>query len=345
MSRKLLIDTSVWLDLAKDYRLSAVLTAIEELIDARMIELIMPVIVLDEFARNRDRVVEQSRRSFASHLKRVREAIVEFGDDDRIEATLHELGEIEHKISMKGEVSQQTLKRIETVMASSRAVAASQQAKNKVVERALAKLAPFHRSKNSVADGLLIETFVEAADSVADSEAEFFFVTHNTRDFSQHDGDQRLPHADLEPLFASSKRHYATSIVEVVKLIDGEMLAEYEWERTYSSDSRWLSEILNAEHLLSMQVWYNRHMNLRARVESGDVRVITKEDYDKLDGYHPEVIVDSIWQGALKAARETENEVGRELLGPWDDFEWGIITGKLSAIRWVLGDEWDMLDT
>ena len=33
MSRKLLIDTSVWLDLAKDYRLSAVLTAIEALIE------------------------------------------------------------------------------------------------------------------------------------------------------------------------------------------------------------------------------------------------------------------------------------------------------------------------
>ena len=113
MSDKLLVDTSVWLDLVKDYRLSAVLTAIEDLIAAGTIELIMPQIVLDEFARNRDRVVEQSRRSFSSHIKRVREAVTEFGEEDRRAATLRELSEVEQKIAMKGEVSRRTLERIE----------------------------------------------------------------------------------------------------------------------------------------------------------------------------------------------------------------------------------------
>lgn len=43
--------------------------------------------------------------------------------------------------------------------------------------------------------------------------------------------------------------------------------------------------------------------------------------------------------------KRAEEELGTEELGPWTDFEWGMINGKLSAIRWVLGDEWDMLDT
>ena len=345
MSDKLLLDTSVWLDLAKDYRMSAVLTAVEDLIDAGTVELIMPQVVMDEFARNRDRVVEQSRRSLSSHIKRVREAVAEFGEEERRATTLRGLGEVEHKIAMKGEVSRRTLERIESVMGSRPPIAASEDAKGRVVERALAKLAPFHRSRNSVADALLIEIFVEAAEAGVDGEAGFFFVTHNTRDFSQQNGDRRLPHVDLQPVFSPRNRHYATSIVDVVKRIDGEMLAEYEWERTYHPEPRWLSEIVDAEQLLFRQVWYNRHMYLRFKVERGDVRIISKEEFNKLDGYHPEVMVDTVWESALKAARRTEDEVGREILGPWDAFEWGMINGKLSAIRWVLGDEWDMLDT
>ena len=45
------------------------------------------------------------------------------------------------------------------------------------------------------------------------------------------------------------------------------------------------------------------------------------------------------------AARTKEDKYGKGNLGPHDDFERGMIYGKLSALRWVLGDEWDMLDT
>jgi hypothetical protein len=45
---KILIDTCVWLDLAKDYQQQPILTALEELIRMGDIELILPRTVLDE---------------------------------------------------------------------------------------------------------------------------------------------------------------------------------------------------------------------------------------------------------------------------------------------------------
>lgn len=87
-------------------------------------------------------------------------------------------------------------------------------------------------------------------------------------------------------------------------------------------------EIIHEIDVFFDKVWYNRHLCFRARVEAGD-------DTVALD----------IWKGAIKAAKRIEKLYPKGELGPWTDFEWGMINGKLSALRWVLGEEWDMLDT
>ena len=48
---------------------------------------------------------------------------------------------------------------------------------------------------------------------------------------------------------------------------------------------------------------------------------------------------------AEKAAKIIEDGIDKSELIPEDEYDVGMIRGKLSALRWVLGEEWDNLDT
>jgi hypothetical protein len=76
------------------------------------------------------------------------------------------------------------------------------------------------------------------------------------------------------------------------------------------------------------KIWCNRHMGWMVRLKRGELRA--SRELLKL---------------ARAAAARKRREYGKRALGPWDDFEWGMLNGKLSALRWVLGSEWDFLDT
>jgi hypothetical protein len=88
--------------------------------------------------------------------------------------------------------------------------------------------------------------------------------------------------------------------------------------------------ILEAEKEFMDVIWYDRKLVLQQNVKEG------KETID------PE-----IKKGMLAGMRAVEKKYGKKKLRNYyhDDFEWGMLNGKLSALRWVLGDEWDMLDT
>ena len=91
------------------------------------------------------------------------------------------------------------------------------------------------------------------------------------------------------------------------------------------------SSILAAEQEFFDRIWYDRKLVLIANVKEG------KETID------PE-----IEKGMLRAMRAVEKRYGgKKALRSYysNDFEWGMLNGKLSALRWVMGDEWDMLDT
>lgn len=126
--------------------------------------------------------------------------------------------------------------------------------------------------------------------------------------------------------------------------MDRSLVSDTLIEESWVQEPRALHEILEAEDLLFHQVWYNRHWNMRYRVQHGLIKVVKKETYPRPLGAD-ETIQRDVLKMAIATARKVERRYGKKNLGPWDDFEWGMVNGKLSALRWVLGDEWDMLDT
>jgi hypothetical protein len=85
-------------------------------------------------------------------------------------------------------------------------------------------------------------------------------------------------------------------------------------------------EIQKEESITCDKVWYQRHQCIKDKI--------------KKDGTPKDIV-----KGAFKAAKEMEKEYGKKNLKLVDDFEWGVLNGRLETLRWVLGEDWDMLDT
>ncbi|WP_406420450.1 hypothetical protein OH809_24090 [Streptomyces sp. NBC_00873] len=180
---------------------------------------------------------------------------------------------------------------------------------------------------------MIIEQYASAvkAGSLQD---QYVFATSNYTDFSAPKGDRRQPHPDIADIFKCENSHYAYDVDGLIAVL-GEKLGSDYFDETEevefiqnATENRSLSDITAAEQEYFDKIWYGR--SLMRDTEDGQIDSESSE---------------SLKQRIASARKSIEDKYGEEGLPPVNDWEWGFMHGKLSALRWVLGEEWDFLDT
>jgi PIN domain len=100
---RMLVDTCVWLDLAKDYGQKSLLGALDDMVKRGHVSLILPQMVVDEFNRNKSRLIEDSARGAMNALKRAKDVTIQFAEPKRRMKVLHDLHEIDRKLVNVGD--------------------------------------------------------------------------------------------------------------------------------------------------------------------------------------------------------------------------------------------------
>lgn len=325
----LLVDTSTWLDLSKRRDGQRWILALRLLVKEGEVELMVPQLVIDEFERNRARIEASMTSSVAQRFKAIKQDLDDYGVDASASRLIEDLA---RHTPLIGAMTTRNFDDVKGLLKGGRSLEPTDVERLNVVSRGLAKRAPFHRSRNSVADALLAEIYATAIKAAAADDT-YAFVTTNSEDFSSATGDKREPHPDLADLFAgeaSSYRLGVDGLNEVLLEVFGEEIHELFEQSDFVEEPRRLDDILAAEQEMFDRLWYHHSFQheygLKHAGETDklkDLRRVAGPGRSRVEAAYP--------------------EAGR--LGPYSDFELGMLNGKLSALRWVLGSEWDFLDT
>jgi len=327
-----LVDTSTWLDLCKRRDGQRWIVALRLLVHQVDVELLVPKLVIDEFERNRERIETSMTASVAQRFKLIKQDLNDYGGAD-IEHAANVIADLARDVPLIGAMITRNFDEVLELLRKGRPVVPTDAEHRAVVDRGVNKLAPLHRSRNSVADALLIEIYATAAREADLTRNPDAFITSNSDDFSARGEDKRHPHPDIALAFAPEGSTYALGVDGLNDLLlshFGSEIAELFAETDFVEEPRRLGEITDAEKALFDRIWHHRSLQHEYRLRAaGD-----EAELERLQ---------AIAGPALQRMEETYTQPGE--LGPYTDFELGMLNGKLSALRWVLGSEWDFLDT
>jgi hypothetical protein len=244
----LLVDPSTWLDLAKRRDGQRWIVALRVLAHQSEVRIIVPPLVIDEFERNRERVEASMTASVSQRFRLIKQDIDNYGGT-AYEQAAKLIDGLAHQVPLIGALTTRNFADILEILRAGERVDPTDDERHRVVKRGLEKTAPFHRSRNSVADALLIEMYASAVSAADLTKNPHGFVTSNSDDFSAAQSDRREPHPDLAPLFAIQGSAYALGVDGLnAMLLDhfGEEIEQLFEGSSFDEEPRRLDEIMDA---------------------------------------------------------------------------------------------------
>lgn len=336
---KVLVDTCVWIDLLDDYRMRPRLKAFIHLVRQGEMDLILPQLVVDEFQRNKYNTLKAISGGFANQINTTGKLARKFMRTPPSMDVARHLEDLSEQMKREGEAAAREIGEVEQFFKSVPLLQTTDDARIRASRRAERKLAPFHNTRNSMADALILEVFREAMEADPDPDNLFVFVTSNHTDFSQPEGDRRTHHTDLTEFFPAPRARYATDLSSILApfgqdLVDRYTPAEFD-------EPRRKTEVMD---MIDRLEDIHRYHEIRARealVEAG--RLVVVEDDPR--GRRNRLPVGQIRRSAVERHRrqlatleaKLDDDDKREL----DEYERGELAGRMAALEWLLGEEWD----
>jgi hypothetical protein len=259
---RLLIDTSVWLDLATSRDGQKWIVPLRVLAFQKKLELLVPAVVIEEFDRNRPRLEVAVTTSIIDRLRQLRRELRDFAGGRNEHVWLEETRQ---HIPLVNAMAPQNFREIGELLLGGKTLTPTELEYARVVQRGLDKKAPFGSDKNSVADALLIELYATQISQAGSGEV-YCFVTSNHRDFSLPSGDRRQPHPDLAAIFSRAESHYGYGIDGLNDILTehlGDAFLNEQEEADFIinvEEPRTLEEIVRAEQKFFDRVWYVRRV-------------------------------------------------------------------------------------
>ncbi|WP_348530010.1 PIN domain-containing protein [Rhizobium leguminosarum] len=302
-------------------------------------DLIVPRIVVEEFDRNKVKTLKVISGGMANQVSEAGRLARKFMQSNQSTELSRHLEDLAEQMNRESEAAEREIREVERLFEEFPNMPTSDAARLRVSRRAEAKLAPFHRGTNSTADALILEAFREAIAADPDLENTYIFITSNHTDFSQVNGDRRVSHPDLAEYFPENRASFALDIMSVIGLFGMDLIDRFMPDEF--DEPRKKTEIMEMIDKLEDISRYHDIKDREKLIEAGRIVIVEDDPGRRREATPPGIIRRSSLERQRRQLENLEAKLDEDEKRELDERERGELSGRMAALEWLLGGEWD----